>query len=192
MRPLAQFGYYGLPMSSFIRDENWVNSQLALQPIYDQSDILFPSVYDFYASGQAYASVTDDLSRVRGTVEMALRVSNGKPVYPYIAARYHESNAQYGMYLIPGDEFKQHVAEVFASRYGDRRVAGVVWWGADRYYLWLSRQEFPAWHPLRALSLQCRAMFSYEFYPGETDERHFTRIHKAILKRLTEVISAVK
>lgn len=27
MRPHAKFGYYALPMSSFIRDENWVHTQ---------------------------------------------------------------------------------------------------------------------------------------------------------------------
>jgi hypothetical protein len=190
-RPMAKFGFYNLPMSSYTQDQNWYDMANGIKPIIDASDVLFPSVYDMYATGQLYTNPSDDLNYVSGSVKLALDMAHGKPVYPFVWPRYNMTNSTYGMRLIPEAEFKSHVAAVFSPQVNGHRADGVVWWGADRHFRWLSKQNFPITHPLYKLSQQCKAAFAAEILPGETDEQYFTRIHQKTLRQLAEVMAAL-
>jgi hypothetical protein len=194
LRPKSQLGYYNIPMKEYWnRDEAWRQRNLALQPIVDASDCLFPSVYDFYKSNESvYHDPLEDLRYVRECVHMALEMSEGRPVYPYVWPRYHNSNPTNGLRLIDGAEFKSHVAAVFETEFRGDRADGVVWWGADRYFRWLSLQSFPPHHPDYFLNLQCRNVFNAEIPPNTSDDAHFTTIHRRTLRQLSEVIRSVQ
>ncbi|MBM4393526.1 MAG: hypothetical protein FJ090_20575 [Deltaproteobacteria bacterium] len=133
LRPDLRFGYYGIPVRTYWdRDAAWHARNDALLPILDASDVVFPSVYDFYTD--ADIAEAEDLSYVRDNVGEALRLAGGKDVLPYVWHRYHDSNATVGGRLIGEDEFKAHVGAVFEAEVEGARAAGVVWWGADRYF----------------------------------------------------------
>lgn len=191
LRPNAQIGFYNLPMSEYWhRNQAWRDRNLSLAPIIDASDCLFPSVYDYYRTGQSAGHSPEfDLQYVRESVLMALEMAHGKPVYPYVTPRCHPSNYHYGLRLIPVDEFKSHVRAAFDPDYRGDRADGLVWWGADRYYRWLGQQNYPPPHPQFWMSYVCRTVFATEIPPNVTDDAHFTNIHRRTLRQLSEVIN---
>src|SRR4051812_33187005 len=107
IRPNAKFGFYSLPITQlYDRNQAWRDHEASLAPIYQASDCLFPSVYKFYPDNQPLFGATEDHAYVRESVKLALQLANGKPVYPYVWPRYHNSNQQLGYKLIPEAEFK--------------------------------------------------------------------------------------
>ena len=193
IRPEAQLGFYGIPMSEYWdRNEAWRQRNLALQPIVDVSDCLFPSVYDLYKTNEAPLLTAErDLQYVRECVRMALEMSGGRPVYAYVHPRYHPSNMNFGMTLIPNDEFKSHVKAVFETNFRGDKADGVVWWGDDRYYRWLSQQNFPYFHPQYNMPMRWREVFENEIPANTTDDAHYTTIHKRTVGQLWEVIRSL-
>jgi hypothetical protein len=191
LRPNAQIGFYNLPMREYWnRDQAWRDRNLSLQIIIDASDCLFPSIYDFYKTGEwSGHDPKSDLLYVQECVGMALEMANGKPVYPYISPRYHLSNYVYGMQLIPGAEFKSHIGAAFDVAYKGDRADGLVWWGADRYYRWLGRQNYPPAHPQFWVSYVCRRVFDAEISQTASDDSHFTTIHRKTLRQISDVIN---
>jgi hypothetical protein len=191
LRPNARIGYYNLPMREYWnRDQAWRNRNLSLQPIIDASDCLFPSIYDFYQTGEwAGHDPNADLRYVREVVGIALEMAQGKPVYPYVSPRYHASNYENGLKLIPAAEFKSHIHEAFEANYQGDRADGLVWWGADRYYRWLGLQNYPTTHPQFWISYVCRRVFDAEISPTSTDDAHFTNIHRRTLRQISDVIN---
>jgi hypothetical protein len=171
------------------RNEAWRQRNFALAPIVAASDCLFPSVYDFYKSYESpYHDPRADLLYVSESVKMALEMSGGRPVYAYVWPRYHESNPVYGYHLIPGAEFKSHVAAVFLAQYKGDRPDGIVWFGADHYFRWFSQQHYPTFHPHYNLAAYLNDMFEAEIPNNMTDDAYFTSIHKKTLRQLWEVI----
>jgi len=129
-RPLAKVGYYDLPYSSYWRqDDAWRERMRALAPVFDASDALFPSAYDFYPGEAAR-----DSTRFRAMVELALELSGGKPVFPYTHHRYHHDETDSGYRLIPRDEYVRHVRSLMQAEWNGRRPAGVVAWAEDAYF----------------------------------------------------------
>lgn len=191
LRPHAQIGFYNLPMNEYwTRDQAWRDRNLALQPIIDAGDCLFPSIYDFYKTGQWVGHDPDrDLQYVRECVGIALEMANGKPVYPYVSPRYHVSNYTYGLRLIPVDEFKSHIRAAFDFNVGGDRADGLVWWGADQYYRWLGQQNLPQTSSQYWMSFVCRTVFAAEIPSNTTDDAHFTNIHRRTLRQIADVIS---
>ena len=96
---------------------------------------------------------------------LAMELSEGKPVYPYIWHRYPDFNPVQGYRLIPAAELKAQVAAVFETNLDGRRADGVMWWGADQYFYWMAT--------------------------GETAAQYFTRIHKRTIKLFAEVLNAL-
>jgi hypothetical protein len=176
LRPDLRFGYYGLPVRSYwSRDADWQARNDALLPILDASDVVFPSVYDFYT--EAEVAEAEDLAYVRDNVGEALRLAAGKDVFPYVWHRYHDSNATVGGKLIGEEEFKAHVGAVFEAEFEGARAAGVVWWGADRYFMASGTEP---WVDVFAEEL-----------PVDTDaDAYLDEVHTERLRWLREVLDA--
>src|SRR5204863_325583 len=127
-------------------------------------------------------TAADDHAYVKESVALALEMASGKPVYPYMWPRFHNSNHVLGYHLIPEAEFKSHVAMIFKATYNGARAAGVVWWGADQYYYWMATHYPHGGPPQYADGPILAHVFQQEISPGETASQYFTRIHKRTLR----------
>jgi hypothetical protein len=176
LRPDLRFGYYGLPVRSYwSRDAAWHARNDALLPIIDASDVVFASVYDFYT--EAEVGEAEDLAYVRDNVGEALRLAAGKDVFPYAWHRYHDSNTTVGGMLIGEEEFKAHVGAVFEAEFEGARAAGVVWWGADRYFVASGTEPWVE-------------VFAEEL-PVDTDvDAYLDAVHTERLRWLREILDA--
>ena len=136
LRPNIKWGYYGIPVQNYWnRDDTWKNRSLkVLLPLFKESDIIFPSVYDFYEDG--VRSREQDAEYVNDNVVLALEIGTrlNKPVMPFVWHRYHNSNKKKGFSLIPPDEFKSHVDAALKANFQNKHVKAIVWWGADRWF----------------------------------------------------------
>jgi hypothetical protein len=176
LRPDLRFGYYGFPVRDYWdRDTAWHARNDALLPLLDASDVVFVSVYDFYT--EADVAESEDLAYVRDNVGEALRLAAGKDVLPYVWHRYHDSHPTVGGKLIGEDEFKAHVGAVFDAEFEGARAAGVVWWGADRYFM---ASETQPWIDVFAEEL-----------PADGDvDAYLDELHTERLRWLGEILDA--
>jgi hypothetical protein len=131
--PNKKFGWYNLPYQKYWdRDQDWRYQMYSLKPLFDVCDVIFPSVYDFYKDN-IEINASGDQSYVKDNVKLALEIANGKPVYPFIAYRYHDSNPTYGFGPIPLNEWKSHVAATLIPSYRGKKIEGIWWWGSMQY-----------------------------------------------------------
>ena len=129
-RPLAKVGYYGLPLRQYwYPDEEWREKMRALEPIWESSSVLFPSVYDIFNIEPGR-----DHERYGEMVRFSLELAGDKPVVLYTYHRYHNSR-EYGYEIIPRSEYVNHIAYLMGDvEYEGRRPAAVVAWGAEAWY----------------------------------------------------------
>ena len=162
-----------------------------MKPIYDASQALFPSVYRVYPDNQPFFGPTENREYVKRGVRLAMELSEGKPVYPYIWHRYPDFNPVQGYRLIPAAELKAQVAAVFETNLDGRRADGVMWWGADQYFYWMATHYPHGGPPEFAHGPWLAQVFEDEMAPGETAAQYFTRIHKRTIKLFAEVLNAL-
>lgn len=192
LRPNAKFGFYGMPRTSlYIESPEWYAHAQKLTPIFNASDVLFPSVYRFYQANHPNYTAEENLEYVRRSVKFALEIAQNKPVYPFMWHRYHDSNTELGYRLIPVAEFKSHVAAIFQSQHNGKRAAGVVWWGADQYFYWIATNYPNGGPPEYAHGPWLAQVFADEIAPGETAAMYFNRIHRRTIKAIGAVLSNV-
>jgi hypothetical protein len=193
LRPNAKWGYYGLPIGRYWgRNDEWRAMATALMPIFEESRALFPSVYDAFKSNETpNHDPQEDLAVTRDIVKLALQVSQGKPVYPFVWPRYDPNNLVWGFKLIDDREFTDNAKAIFETNYQGDKADGLIWWGADPYWRWLSLQNYSPSHPEYSISQRLRAIFEQEIPEGQTDEVHFNRIHRHTLELLSQTIDRV-
>lgn len=110
MRPRALVTFYNQPTQSYwawripaqaeaLRYGNGVEARW----YFDMVDVICPSVYPFYKSvpdsqtpGRGEDRERDFNAYLQANIAEALRLANGKPVYPYVGFQYHVSNQVYG------------------------------------------------------------------------------------------------
>lgn len=125
--PGVAVGYYGAPplrdyWKSLAPPTSKDGASLArendrLEPLAEAVDILFPSLYTFYAERggwvrYAYAQIAE-----------ARRLAKGKPVYVFLMPQYHESNQNLRGSYLPTDFWRLQLQ--MAKQYAD----GIVIWG---------------------------------------------------------------
>lgn len=134
LRPNVKWGFYGLPFRKYMSyNADWRNRNIKLTPILKECDFIAPSLYGFFPDS---LRDKDNQDYVTNNVSIALQLGSqlDKPVYPFVWNRWHDSNKQYGLQLIPVQEFKRHVKRILAVDYNGQKVAGVIWWGADKFF----------------------------------------------------------
>lgn len=135
MRPNAKWGYYYLPFSTYWdRKADFYEKHLKVKELISQCDILFPSLYTFYEEK------TDDWQKeneeyLKFNLENFIKIKKyyNKPIYVFVWHRYHNSNPNVGMGLIPKKTFQKHIKMIINSNFEHQKVDGIVWWGADNY-----------------------------------------------------------
>jgi hypothetical protein len=142
IRPKATVGYYGFPVRSYWkRDDEWSRKNIKLVPFLSHFDALFPSVYDFYQTTDKNRK--DEKSYFKGNIESALEIGKicSKNVYPFIWHRYHNSNAEQGLKLIPFPEFEEQISEIVTADVDGQKIKGIIWWSSERYFYNVSNKD---------------------------------------------------
>ncbi len=131
LRPNVKWSIYNLPFCTYYdKDANWTNQFERLKPLFDQVDVLTPSLYDFYPDTTRF---TDDKTYFADNLKVSLRIAKltGKPLMPYIWHRWHDSNQKNGLLLIDQAEFKRDISQILEAEEDGTYVAGLIWFGAQ-------------------------------------------------------------
>ena len=184
-RPRAKFGYYGLPVKEYWnQDEKWRSAMRACQPIFDASDVLMPSVYDFYDKSEAR-----DHEKLGAVVKLSLELANGKPVLLYVSARYHNSTP-IGYRTIPDAEFVNHVRSLMNVSHNGDRADGVIAWKATRYFhdAGQRRKSDGSYLMQGADWDRVRRAFRDEMSSGESIDQFILHTHRRTYELLAEAM----
>jgi len=134
LRPNVKWSFYGLPIRKYMSyNAEWRNRAMSAIPILKDCDFIAPSLYDFFPDS---LKEKDNQDYYEKNVSMALEIGSrlNKPVYPFVWNRWHDSNKQMGLQLIPVGEFKKHVKQIASVTYNGKKIDGVIWWGADQFF----------------------------------------------------------
>ncbi|MDP6601066.1 MAG: hypothetical protein QGH76_02075 [Phycisphaerales bacterium] len=148
-RPKAQWGYFGIPTRR-AAGKNWQERGVTMQRLVNQSNGLFPSVYDCSRG-------TDDRRRVEHHVSRALEMARGRvAVYVFVSPRYCGEEGDRTLF-VPDEDFMEQADAAMRASWTDElgvthRVAGLVLWDA---YGFTPREE---WNDLDALHVQYLTM----------------------------------
>jgi hypothetical protein len=135
LRPNVKWGFYYLPFTTYWkRNDQWKASNIQIEGLLKQCDILFPSLYIFYKEGSNGPGDNESYASENIYPILKLAKDLNKPVLPFIWHRYHDSNRDIGLQLIPLNDFRSFVNKLLSANYQGKRVSGLVWWGADPYF----------------------------------------------------------
>ena len=125
--PEVKIGFYGAPpLADYWRaiDNNprqrradWQRENDAIQALADLQDVLYPSLYTFYADQKGWVEYA------RAQIAEARRMAKGKPVFAFLWPEYHNSNQLLGCQFVGEDYWRLQLETV--SRLAD----GMVIWG---------------------------------------------------------------
>lgn len=146
VRPNVKWTLYGLPgLPFFVHGPRgsvvgWdkgtkesEDAQLAIarraQKVVDACDWVSPSIYCpyLYSTNPEWTEATP--ARAAACTTLAIEMAKGKPVFPMVWHRVHDSNRTDGLKMLPDSQFMQGQVTP-ALKAG---ATGVVWWGADAY-----------------------------------------------------------
>lgn len=138
-RPNVQWGHYGMPRTTF-EDPNVLYSNKYLGPIYEVSDVLFPSLYLF--KDDKAIDYQENFDYLQKNITEALKIGKqyNKPVIGFIMHRFHNSDKRL-QFLGMTDEFwTRYINSILRVKLKDKRLDGITWWGADSYFF-TSKEE---------------------------------------------------
>ncbi|MBL1219835.1 hypothetical protein JET18_03245 [Chryseobacterium sp. L7] len=132
-RPNVQWGHYGMPRTTF-EDPKILSSNKYLGPIYEASDVLFPSLYLFKDDQAVDYQVNFDYLNENTIEAIKIGKQYKKPVIGFVMHRFHNSDKRL-QFLAMSDEFwARYLNSVLKIKYGNKRLDGITWWGADTYF----------------------------------------------------------
>lgn len=128
--PEAMFGYYGcVPVRDYFtpvrgdaaKIKKWQEANNVLQPLADECDVLFPSIYTFYNDQESWVRYA------KGNIAEAKRLAKGKPIYVYVWPRYHTSNKELAYQYIDGEFWRLQLETIYAEG-----VQGIAIWDGSK------------------------------------------------------------
>jgi hypothetical protein len=132
-RPELKIGYYGVPprrnyndaiTTSTVRLAPWYATNDSLAGMVPHIDVLFPSLYTFKNDIPAWVRYA------KANIAEAKRLANGKPIYPYIWFKYHNSTALKDQYI------DRKFWRIQLETIRDAGADGVVIWGSEGTSIW--------------------------------------------------------
>ena len=136
-RPNIKWGFYGLPFRDYWnRDNGWHEDNAKIEVIFQQSDVIYPSIYDFFKSADIPKHRVRDSLYVSDNVKEALKYGEkyNKPVLPFIWHRYHNSMKEIALERVEWEEMRQHITAALEAEVNGQYINGLVWWGDDQYF----------------------------------------------------------
>lgn len=131
-RPKVKVGIYALPSREFWgANEEWENKNLSLSDIYKKVDFITPSIYMFYEDSQIKSVLNTNYINKNVTLALKIGTEYKKPVFPMIWHRYHPSNPDFGLMLIPYNFFRNYVKDIVNITYDGKSIDGIFWWQAE-------------------------------------------------------------
>lgn len=118
----------------------WQAENTAMMPVLDFVDVLFPSVYTFYADREGWKTYA------KANLSEALRMAGGREIIPYLYIKYHESNVQLSGQYIPRDYFEMQL-NLVKREWSDGAVLFGGWqeqWDEQRDF-WRVVKQFRRW-----------------------------------------------
>ena len=128
LRPKIKWGIYALPFRNYwSRNEEWKNRSLALISLLKDCDVITPSVYKLYPDS---LQKSNNVEYLQDNISLSLQIGEliNKPVLPFVTHRLPNSK------LIPKDDFLNDIDIIFNTKYLEKKVTGIIWWGPDEYY----------------------------------------------------------
>jgi hypothetical protein len=125
--PKAKIGFYGIPpipdywraiqpKGSAARN-SWEAQSELMRPLAAELDAAFPSLYAHYNDPKGWSSVAE------AQIETARHLMPGKPVYPFLWFKFHDSNRQLTGKDLPSDYWREQLQ--FSCQHAD----GFIVWG---------------------------------------------------------------
>ncbi|MBL1410339.1 hypothetical protein [Sphingobacterium faecale] len=137
LRPNVKWGYYGIPFTTYwnLDESDWfVENIQKIESLIIESDVLFPSMYFFYSDEESNGFQND--TYVKQNIENLIKISAkyNKMLLPFVMERFHPSNRKLGLQKIPEQQFLRHIRNMLEVTVEQRRIDGIVWWNADKYF----------------------------------------------------------
>lgn len=132
-RPNVQWGHYGMPRTTF-EDPKILPSNKYLGPIYEASDVLFPSLYLF--KDDKAINYQENFDYLQKNIIEALKIGEKykKPVIGFIMHRFHNSDKRLQFLGMTDEYWSRYINSVLRIKFKNKRLDGIVWWGADSYF----------------------------------------------------------
>lgn len=152
--PKAAVGYYAFPRSRYYQRDGWEADFKKYSVILSEATGWFPSIYDFYYEGQNGAHLDAyDIDYVKFNIQKTLQNKRpGVRIYPYVWHRLHECCTDRAGEYVGDQPFYNHVHAAVEESFGDVKIDGIIWWGADYYML---RTASPGSLGERVLKREC-------------------------------------
>ena len=134
-RPNMKWSFYGIPDREFWAPGYlWEQKNLKLSELFKNLDFIAPSVYLFYTQDEIKSYLTENY--ITRNVGLAIKIGKkyNKEVYPFIWHRFHPSNQNYGMALIPTDFFSAYIKNIYTTKIEGNSINGIIWWHAESYF----------------------------------------------------------
>jgi len=130
LRPNAKWGYYGIPTRRNT-SKNWLDQGHSLEPIFSNSQALFPAIYDCNRGA-------DRNKEIGNQITTSLKQAAGRmPVYAFVNPRYCGEGGDRSLF-VPDELFLQRANTALKSFWIDdqgkqHRIKGLVLWDAYGY-----------------------------------------------------------
>jgi hypothetical protein len=187
LRPNAVWGFYGIPSGTYWEmGEVWEKRLDAMKAIHDAVDAFFPSLYQAYQTPQEWTQEQDN-NQVAYNIIQALKRANGKPVYPYIGTRYYTCCGLRHNHLVEEKNLHNHIAAAFLPQWNGDKIDGIIWWGADQYFYWVSQQLDPK-GPYYQDALEWQPIFKEEVLDPSAVDAYWVNLHAQNLRVMREAI----
>lgn len=134
LRPNVKFGFYAIPFTTYWQTSTgFFKKNEKIAPLLKEVDFLFPSLYMFYDDGIVGTIKNTEYleSNLKNGIELSLKYK--KPLFPFVWHRYHPSNERISLNNMSEEEWEQYLTTIAAYQYKNKKIDGIMWWGADSW-----------------------------------------------------------
>lgn len=165
IRPKIRWGFYEIPLMT--NKENYKNIERLLK----ECDVFFPSFYQYYPSSLHLNNTYNVKNNLKFILQLGKQFH--KPVMGFVWHRWFIQNHD-KKELIPISitQFSEHVKLLSTFSYQDKKLDGIIWWGADQYFY---RNQALSNKEVNQLKKEFK---TFEDYHSDLIKKYFNSIYK--------------